>query len=287
MPPFRRLHVEAKRWGTWFTPIGEGGVKQTNLNIFYFLGEALGEIEKLEAGVVASANWIYLQHPNDYLLRFLNETEGINLPDSRKAAEQLSDVFYKIICRAREDVTYVLSPTDITQIIEGADKFERCLEREYRYLDVFTVTPKGIYDTRLLMTKPEDKFPERVRRHLPKQSLDDIKQAARCLAFDIPTACAFHICRATESLMLAYYEVLSGKPWALTNRNWKVYIDHLVVHGAVKTITDRLGEIKDTDRNAYTHPERNVTLEEAPIQFELCTGVMFQMADEICKKKTQ
>ena len=39
------------------------------------------------------------------------------------------------------------------------------------------------------------------------------------------------------------------------------------------------------DRNAYTHPERNVTLEESPIQFELCTGVMYRMADEIDKKK--
>jgi len=40
-----------------------------------------------------------------------------------------------------------------------------------------------------------------------------LKEAGRCLAFDLPTACAFHICRATEALMLTYYEALTGNAW--------------------------------------------------------------------------
>ena len=79
-------------------------------------------------------------------------------------------------------------------------------------------------------------------------------------------------------------EVLAGGPYALPYRNWNRYVEELVRVGATKAITNRLNEIRDTDRNAYTHPDRNVTLEEAPIQFELCTGVMYLMADEIEKK---
>jgi hypothetical protein len=117
--------------------------------------------------------------------------------------------------------------------------FEEKFEREYRYLDVFTVTQKGIYDTRMLMLRPEEKFPIRVRNRLPEQTLLDLREAAKCLAFDIPTACAFHICRATEAL-LAYYEVLSGHTWSLPkNRDWKAYIDHLAKEGAPKDEIDK------------------------------------------------
>ena len=104
------------------------------------------------------------------------------------------------------------------------------------------------------------------------------------LAFDIPTACAFHICRATESLILKYYEALSGHGWTFKKRDWKIYVEQLVKENAPRHITDRLDEIRELDRNAYTHPDRDVTVEEAPIQFELCTSVMFQMADEISRK---
>jgi len=44
-----------------------------------------------------------------------------------------------------------------------------------------------------------------------------------------------------------------------------------------------LDEIRAMDRNSYAHPDRNVTLEESPVQFELCTNVMFQMGSEIDK----
>jgi len=37
------------------------------------------------------------------------------------------------------------------------------------------------------------------------------------------------------------------------------------------------------DRNAYAHPDITVPLDEGPIVYDLCTGVMFYMAKEIEK----
>src|ERR1035441_8971655 len=288
MPPVIRLRFHAKYWGAWFTPIGKGNVKQTNLNIFYHLGAALEDIQKITPEMTAGDAWIHLMRPHDYTLHFLLETEDLNLPESRAAARRLNAAINQFVDFSKFgnlDAARKLTRDEWYLITQRKEYFENCFDREYRYLDVFTVTPKGIYDTRLLMAKPEEKFPARVRSGLPSQTVADLKQAALCLAFDIPTACVFHVCRATEALMLAYYEVLAGHPWALPrNRDWQAYIDHLVKEGAPKKITDRLNEIRETDRNPYTHPERNVTLEESPIQFELCTGVMFQMADEIDKE---
>lgn len=288
MPPVIQSQRNAKYWGQWFTPTGDGNVKQTNLNIFYHLGRCIKDIDKLETGMPFADAVAHLIDPYSWLQHFVDETDGVDIPDTRKQAAYLlkgMDELVDFTSPTPIDPARRVTMEEVRVISARKNYFEKCFEREYRYLDVFTVTPKGIYDTRLLMTKPEDKFPERVRAKLPAQTLTDLRQAALCLAFDIPTACAFHICRATEALMLAYYEVLSGHPWALQkNRDWRAYIDHLVREGAPKKITDRLDEIRETDRNPYTHPEQNATLEEAPIQFELCTGVMYLMADEIEKK---
>ena len=78
----------------------------------------------------------------------------------------------------------------------------------------------------------------------------------------------------------------SRKEWPFPkNKNWDAYITHLDKEGAPKTITTRLNEIRDMDRNAYAHPDKTVTLDEAPILFRLCTGVTFYMCQEMEKLK--
>jgi hypothetical protein len=69
---------------------------------------------------------------------------------------------------------------------------------------------------------------------------------------------------------------------AIPQTVWATYNDQLRVSGAPAAITDRLGEIR-SDRNSYAHPEITVSLDEAPVVFELCTGVIFLMAKEIEK----
>jgi Domain of unknown function (DUF4145) len=263
-------------------------VKETNLNIWYHLGRGIKNIDKLEPETELSQALFLLFDAYAWLINFVYETEGIDIPDTRAAAQSLMEAMdllgdIRTMSSQRKDTP--VTREEVWKISGRRDWFEKCLDREYRSVDVFTVTPEGIYDTRLLMLRPEDKFPGRVRVMLPPQALSDLKQAAKCLAFEIPTACAFHICRATEALMLAYYEALSGHPWHLPkNRDWKTYIDHLAKEGAPKAITSRLDEIREMDRNAYAHPDRNVTLEESPVQFELCTNVIFQMGSEMDKK---
>jgi hypothetical protein len=264
-------------------------MKQTNLSVFYHLGKGVSGIDKVLADAPIAEAIFALFDTYAWLLNLVDELDGVDMPDTVKAAKYVMEHmdsfgdFRKLAAAGPPDRR--ITRDEIAILIGRFDWFERCFDREYRSLDVFTVTSKGIYDIRMLMSHPEHKFPERIRRVLPSQTLSDLKQAAKCLSFEIPTACAFHICRATEALMLYYYEVLTGHAWALPkNRDWKSYIDHLRNEGAPKSIVTRLDEIRDMDRNAYAHPDRNVTLEESPIQFELCTNVMFQMGSEIDKK---
>ena len=80
-----------------------------------------------------------------------------------------------------------------------------------------------------------------------------------------------------------YHELLTKAPWPHKKRDWKIYVEQLGVAGAPKAITRRLEEIREFDRNPYIHPDDNVSLEEAPVLFELCTGVIFLMAQEMEK----
>ena len=273
-------------WGGWFSPIGDGHMKETNLNVFYHLGGSLTYLqEHIAIGMPVKALYGELVLPQSWLESFLRETKEFfsTLRDTRTSADRLLIAIKDIMESIPEDWERTMTTLELHTVFAGKDELEKNFEREHRNLNVFTVTPKGIYDTRLLVEQPELKFAEKIRPILPPQMLYDLKQAGRCLAFDIPTACAFHVCRGTEALMLTYYERLAGHSWCFAKKDWKIYIEQLRKEGAPKNITNRLDEIRELDRNTYIHPDVNVTLEEAPILFELCTGVAFLMGQEITK----
>jgi hypothetical protein len=276
-----------KRWW-WFAPIGDRTVKSTNLHAFYSLGIALERMStNIGVDKTRAETIIYVIEPYNLLMEFLAITEEMPLSDTRGAATYLYtfvNTFYKSVAQYPEMAEKYVTQNEVSMFLNGKDQFEKAFEREYRNLDVFTVMQKGIYETRSLMTAPEKELPDRLRKFLPKQTLDDWKEAGRCLAFEVPTACAFHICRGTEALILAYYEKLAKEPWPLPkNRDWYSYVDHLRMKGSPPTLVTRLQEIRDMDRNAYAHPDKTVTLDEAPVLFRLCTGVTFYMCEEIAK----
>jgi hypothetical protein len=272
-------------WGRWFAPVSETDMKLTNLNIFLQLGMSLQSMcDNLRAGKDLGELLLQVTLPREWLIAFLRETNEVGhyLRETREKANDLLIAINDIYTPRR----IAIGPTkseEVTMLRQGADAIQLAFEREHRNLAVFTVTPKGTRDTGILIESPEEDFTETQRTILPTQFVADLKQAARCLVFEVPTACAFHTCRATESLILAYYKLLAGHEWNQKKKDWKIYIEQLVVEGAPKKITSRLDEIRDMDRNSYAHPDTNVTREEAPILYGLCSAVNYYMAEEIVR----
>jgi hypothetical protein len=262
-------------------------MKATNLNVFYQLGASITYlVDHVHIGDQAADLFTQIHIPCQWLVRFRTESDELEdtFKDTCAAVEGFIKLIHDWMDSIPADWNRLVTQDEMRALFYWKEKFEEAFEREQRNLDVFTVTPKGLYNTRLLIETPENDFPKEFRVVLPKQMLYDMQQAARCLAFDVPTACAFHVCRGTESLMLAYYARLAKHEWNLPkNRDWSQYIDHLKKKGAPAKITDRLKEIKDSDRNALIHPDINVRPDEAHILFKLCTAVNFYMAEEIVK----
>jgi transposase-like protein len=82
-----------------------------------------------------------------------------------------------------------------------------------------------------------------------------IQEAAKCLAFEIPTAAAFHIFRCAESILRRYYEAVVGKLPKRQMRNWGSYIRYLKECGADVRVITILEQIQDLHRNPVIHPE--------------------------------
>jgi len=259
----------------------------TNLLVFYKLGEHLnhfGDLIRKNTPMVKL--YMMSANPKAYLEIFLDQTK-LSFESDLKATRASAKALLATILQSLGDIPRnsqcKLPESEAKAILDGIDALEMAFERENRNLIVFTITRIGIYDTGDLILYPEHKFPEKLRPLLPEQMLYDLRQAGQCLAFDVPTACAFHIFRGTEAVMLAYYELLAKHPWTLRKKDWNIYIEQLAKEGAPKQITNRLEEIRVLDRNPYIHPDLNVPLEDAPLLFELCTGVVHFMAQEMNK----
>jgi hypothetical protein len=282
----RRLEIY---WGGWFNCIGEGDMKETNLNIFYQFGCSLQQLQtemKIDGKAIDVFAYLYLSQ--DWLCAFLQQTDNLRgLKDSRASTQKMLKLCYDMIAAVHVDTKRLITQQEVSEFNQAKAEFEDNFEREHRNLCVFTVTPKGLYDTRLLIEKGEDKFLERTRSVFTEQVVYDLQQSGKCLAFEVPTAMAFHVMRATETLIKGYYKVLAGQEWPFTQRDWGKYITELEKLEAVsKVITGRLREIKELNRNPLIHPEEIISMEEAPVIFDLCNGVIYYMAEEIRKRSS-
>jgi hypothetical protein len=93
----RNLFSLPKYWGPWFVPVKDSNLKQANLNIFYHLGSSIKDIHEIHAGLGFVELMWALQSPRDWLIAFIKETEGVELPDSRASATSLLDAINRYL----------------------------------------------------------------------------------------------------------------------------------------------------------------------------------------------
>lgn len=150
------------------------------------------------------------------------------------------------------------------EIKEAAKEFETVLLAELQSMDTYLVSQKGAYSMPDLIERAEVIFPESIRARIPTNTINDIRQAGRCLAFDNPTAAAFHEIRAIESVMAIYYERVTGKQLPHRIRNWSIYLKAIRKHQDYsEQVVNFLDHIRESYRNPILHPEISVTEEEA------------------------
>lgn len=162
----------------------------------------------------------------------------------------------------------VINKSEIAQfnvsfVINAAKSFETTLLAELRDLNVYFVSPVGIFSTSALLTKAEEMFGEHSNL-LPEITVNQIKEAGKCLAFSLGSAAAFHLFAALESVLRTYYDQLSSGAEPPKNPSMGAYLGELSkLPNVDKKLLAALWQVKDLHRNPAIHFETILTTGEA------------------------
>jgi hypothetical protein len=109
------------------------------------------------------------------------------------------------------------------------------------------------------------------------------------MAFDVPTAAAFHLLRGAEVVIREYYELIvpGNKKASERMRSWGVYIRLMENHGADPNVISLLKHLKDVYRNPVLHPDENYTDERIQVLFGVCVSAVVLIAGAIQKEKNK
>jgi hypothetical protein len=182
-----------------------------------------------------------------------------------------------------KDPEPVLGPWYITEVREAAKEFETVLRNECMVMDTYFISKKGAYSTKDLVENAHFQIPEPSRSALSEQSRFDFDQAGKCMAFDVPTAAAFHLLRGTEAIIRQYYELIvpGSKKSSNKMRNWGAYIRLMKNHEGDAAVLSLLDHMRDVYRNPVTHPEENYSDERVQVLFGLCVSAVVLLVQAI------
>jgi hypothetical protein len=172
--------------------------------------------------------------------------------------------------------------------------FETIFREEMREAAIYRVPPRGIYDTGKLVDAADQSFPAEIAMAIPLKTKEDWKAAGRCLAFNLLSASGFHVARAVEGTIEAYYQQSAGiAPDAkkATLHSWGDYIKALeaareatppktALVPSEKVIAE-IQQMKDDYRNPIAHPRIVLSEPDARMLFANGESLIIAMAQEI------
>jgi hypothetical protein len=207
-------------------------MQRVNGHRFYELAVKHHPLVTLETDATIKESFFVLWEAREAILQLFTQ---IPLRVCIGPANKVVDAIDEVLPRAWPDAAKLFaSEAQIGYIAytikEGAQELETVLAAELQSLDPYLVSQKGTHSTPDLIERAEIMFPEKIRKRLPEQAIIDVRQAGRCLALDNPTAAAFHVLRAVESVMAVYFKTVTGKPLPTRMRNWSIYLKALRKH---------------------------------------------------------
>jgi hypothetical protein len=122
------------------------------------------------------------------------------------------------------------------------------------------------YDVNRLLENVADLMAPSAFDRLPAMAKVDLQEAGICIAFQRPTAAAFHLMRAAEATLRHYYRsvVRRGRiaePWL-----WAALVAHLrrrKTHAPPVELLDQLDAMRRNFRNPTQHPDKVDDIDEA------------------------
>lgn len=223
----------------------------------------------------ADQDW--LVHEQGWVLQtiehFLAQLEQFELRVTQRASYNLQQ-FKEDLARSKAD--HRLTADEARKLRGIMGTLRETLLAEATGNVAFVVTEKRIDVTKLLSDVRALMAPG-VFDSLPDIAQYDFIQAGRCIAFELPTAAAFHILRATEDVLRHFYCHTVRRSRA--DLMWGPMVDSLRKRRRPPPapLLDNLDNIRRSFRNPTQHPDKIYDIQEVQDLFSLCIDVVNRM----------
>jgi HEPN domain len=283
------------------TPNREAELERINPFSFYNFGKELHLLE--EVSDTSTRKVFYpLWQAQGSMQRLLGGDPlplGISSGKARELKDRIDNLMaQRFSTKNEKDETILQFPEDADEPISGwahdwiktgIKDFETVFAEEMRETATYFVPRRGIYHTPALVDAADATFPAALQSVIPQKAKDDWRAAGRCLAFNLLSASGFHVARAVEACLEAYYQLFSGKPGE-TLHGWKAYIDALekIAQGhptpcPLKKTLIELDQMREDYRNPIVHPRVVLTEGDARMLFANGESVIIAMAQELAE----
>ena len=235
-----------------------------NVHYFYAFSKTLQQLANVPANTTIMENFSTFYSAENALRDFM-ANDLLPPQASREKCGQLADLLrtYSESAFSEPPRTEPLNEYDIAAIANAMKEFEAVLEGEYRIKTVFAVSKKALYSLEQLVFRGDEMVTESVHNLMPGMK-NDLKDAGRCIAFEVPTAAAFHLFRAAEAGVKSYILAVRGTPVTDKEKNLGLggYKNILEEHGVDQRVLAALDQLIKLHRNPTIHPDVRVSNEE-------------------------
>ncbi len=204
------------------------------------------------------------------------ERFGFKTTAATSALEDLREIADKL--DAEPGAQTVVDETQATDIVGLAVELRSTLDAESRITYAFVVRPKR-YATEKLVGGVQTLMAEGCYNALPDIAQIDLTEAGRCIAFECPTAAAFHLMRAVEATLRDFYV-----DWVRSNRLkeprlWAAMVGDMRKRSRrpPEAVLDALDYVRVHFRNPTQHPDVVYSVDEAQDLLNLAIDVINRM----------
>lgn len=210
---------------------------------------------------------------------FLGKLDALQLPVTTVASESLVTLLDRLKKLPPASTVDTKLASEVRGLISRVDP---TLDAELQLCKAFVLTPRRV-NLDHLISSPASLLAPGVYQKLAEHVRFDFRGACRCIAFGLATAAAFHLMRALEGQLRAFY-CSHVKRNRVAKMMWFDMVDHLRKSKgrarASKALLDALDNIRVNFRNPTQHPDARYDIEAAQDLLFVCLDVLNRLTKE-------
>lgn len=238
---------------------------------YYTFGTEMRYLQDAHASFLIDGD----SYVRENIQRFLNNLQALELKVTERASWRLIDFLNNL---ESSDESPSLGEEKASLLREIMNEIRHTLDAEIAGMSAYTVTPKRL-DSEKLLQNVSHLFAPDVFQLFSDIAKYDFNEAGKCIAFERPTAAAFHILRATEANLRLYYKNMVRQN-RITSEMWGNIVADLREKNRTKKYTilnNQLDNIRHSFRNPTQHPEAIYDIHEVQDLLSICVDVNNRM----------